>query len=116
MSRHTIPSPIPNITVTVGWDRPLQTYFAQVTRDHTATDQDTVLLWIGGSRGEITRVEDLIAPLAPYAELNLEHITQLRADRAAQLDRGPSTLQREMLNVFERTQQTNSPASCRAPR
>jgi hypothetical protein len=33
-------------------------------------------------------------PLAPYAELTTAHIEQLRADRAADLDRGPTPLQR----------------------
>jgi hypothetical protein len=69
-----------------------------------------MLLWIGGSRMDITRAEDLIAPLAPYAALTSEHIARLRADQAAQLDRGPSPLQRELLEIL------NPSTSRRAPR
>ena len=55
-----------------------------------------------GKFGEVQRAEDLVAPLAPYAALTPETIEQLRADRAACADRGPSTLQREMLRRIGR--------------
>ena len=86
------------ITVTVGWDNPLMTFFAQVARNQQDDDtRDPILLWLGGAPGEITRPEDLAAPLAPYAALTQEHIDQLRADRGADADRGPSPLQRSLL-------------------
>jgi hypothetical protein len=78
----------------------MQTYFAQVTRDDTPADEDPTLLWIGGSLKEVTQAEDLMTPLAPDATLISEHISQLRADQAAQLDRCPSSLQRELLDVL----------------
>jgi hypothetical protein len=109
MSRHTIPSFIPNLTITVGWDAPMQTYFAQVIRDNTPPDEDPMLLWIGGFPKEVTQAEDLITPLAPYVTLTSEHIAQLRADQAAQLDRGPSPLQRELLDVVNPSTSRHAP-------
>src|SRR5208283_4453511 len=35
------------LTVVVGWDNPLQTYFAQVSRDDAAEDEDPLVLWLG---------------------------------------------------------------------
>ena len=100
-SRRDIPSRQTGMTVTVGWDNPMMTFFGQVARiqddDHP---HDPLLLWVGGEPGEITRAEDLAAPLAPYAVLTEEHIDQLRADRAADADRAPSPLQRAMAGRF----------------
>jgi hypothetical protein len=108
MSRHTIPSFIPNLTITVGWDAPMQTYFAQVARDNTPLDEDPILLWMSGFPADVTRAEDLITPLAPYAALTSEHIERLRADQAAQLDRGPA-LQRELRDVLNPSTSRHAP-------
>ncbi|MEO8716531.1 MAG: hypothetical protein ABI369_16115 [Acetobacteraceae bacterium] len=98
MSRHQILARTSDLTVVVGWDNPLGTFFAQVMRaEDTEDDSDPVPLWLGGFAGEVLRAEDLIAPLAPYAELDEAAVAQLRADRAAGTDRGPTPLQRDML-------------------
>ena len=98
MSRNRIPARRPGLTVVVGWDNPLRTFFAQVHRQQDDDDpRDPTLLWIGTAPGEILRPADLVGPLAPYAELTDSHLAQLRADRAADADRGPSPLQRKML-------------------
>lgn len=77
----------------------MSTFFAQVTRiQDDEDDRDPVVLWLGGVSGEVRRAEDLVGPLRPFAELTTEHIAQLRADRAAQADRGPTELQRTMLD------------------
>jgi len=103
MSRHTVTALTDGISVTVGWDNPLSTYFAQVNREpDTEDDSDPIVFWIGGQFGEVQKAEDLVAPLAPYATLTTEMVGQLRADRAACLDRGPSTVQREMRNLIGR--------------
>ena len=98
MSRNSIPARKPGLSVVVGWDNPLGTFFAQVHRHQDDDDpRDPTLLWIGTAPGEIQRPADLVGPLAPYAELTESHLAQLRADRAADADRGPSPLQRTML-------------------
>ena len=103
MSRRAISARTPDLTVVVGWDNPLGTFFAQVTRALDAEDDgDPIILWIGGDFGEVQRAEDLVAPIAAYAVLTPEMVEQLHADRAACADRGPSPLQREMLSRIGR--------------
>jgi len=102
MSRHTIPSLVHGLIVVVGWDNPLHTYFAQVTRDDAAEDEDPLVLWLGAEPNQVLYPQDLIAPLAPYAILADDTIAQLRTDRAACLDRSPSVLQRACLNFAKR--------------
>lgn len=100
MSRHEIPARDQTLSVVAGWDNPLQTFFAQVARPERADDEDEddpMLLWVGTEPREVITVEDLARHLAPFAELTAEAVEQLRADRAADADRGPTPLQRMML-------------------
>jgi len=102
-SRRSIPARTPDMTVVVGWDNPLSTFFAQVERIQDDDDtRDPILLWIGGELGEVAQAEQLASPLAPYAELTPELVEQLRADRAADNDRGPSVLQRAARSILGR--------------
>ncbi len=102
-SRRSIPAHAPDLTVVVGWDNPLSTFFAQVERNQDDDDpRDPILLWIGSELGEIAQAEQLAGSLAPYAELTSELVEQLRADRAADVDRGPSVLQRTARSMFGR--------------
>ena len=102
-SRNTIPARAPGVSVVVGWDNPMRTFFAQVDRQQEDDDpRDPVILWLGASSGEVLRPEDLVVPLAQYAELTDADLEELRADRAAALDRGPSRLQRTMLGHARR--------------
>jgi hypothetical protein len=95
MSRYEQISSHSGYRIAYGWDRPLGTFFAQVI-DTTETDDDDahMVLWRGTTARDITRAEDLAAVLAPYVELSAEELAQLRADRAATLDVGPTPLQR----------------------
>ncbi len=103
MSRHTVTALTDGISVAVGWDNVLATYFAQVGREpDTEAGSDPIVFWIGGQFGEVQKPEDLVAPLARYATPTTAMVEQLRADRAACLDRGPTVLQREMLNLIGR--------------
>jgi hypothetical protein len=102
MSRYTIPALDPAFTIAIGWDRPLSTFFAIVTDERLNDDDDRVLLWIGTDTAEIPRADDLAAPLAPYAVLTEDHIATLRADRAGDLDHGPTPTQRHLLNLVRR--------------
>ncbi len=86
-SRRVLPT-APGLTVVAGWDNPLMTFFAEVT------DAKRGLLWLGSSYREISTPQDLAAGLARYVSLTSEHIAQLQADRLADIDRGPSPLQR----------------------
>ena len=102
-SRRSILAHAPDLTVVVGWDNPLSTFFAQVERNQDDDDpRDPILLWIGSELGEVAQAEQLAGPLAPYAVLTPDLIEQLRADRAADADCGPSILQRSAHAAFGR--------------
>lgn len=87
------------MTVTCGWDNPLQTYFCTVLHDTPSSgdDADPVVLWLGLDQGEVRTPEEMLTPLAPYADLDAVTIELLRADRSEDLDRGPTSLQRRSL-------------------
>ena len=102
-SRRSIPARTPDLTVVVGWDNPLSTFFAQIERIQDDDDpRNPILPWIGSEVGEVAQAEELAGPLASYAELTSELVEQLRADRAADADRGPSDLQRTARSIFGR--------------
>ena len=106
MSRHEVPARDQTLSVVVGWDNPLQTFFAQVARPERADDgdeDDPMLLWVGTEPREVTTVEDLAHHLAPFADLATEMAEQLRAERAAMLGRAPTATQQEMLAFIRRT-------------
>ena len=68
MSRHKLlPRPDrPDIDhAIVGWDRPLQTFFAQVFT--CASPDEDAIVWIGTDFREITRPETAIAAVASCA-------------------------------------------------
>jgi hypothetical protein len=99
----SIPARTSHLTVVVGWDNPLTTFFAHVERVQDDNDpRDPILLWIGSELGEVAQAKRLADPLAPYAELTPPLVEQLRADRAADADRGPSVLQRTARSIFGR--------------
>ena len=55
-SRRSIPARAPGLTVIVGWDNPLSTFFAQVERVQDDDDpRDPILLWIGSAVGKSPR-------------------------------------------------------------
>ena len=102
-SRITVPAREPGHTVVVGWDNPLMSFFAQVVRHQDEDgERDPVIVWVGTTRGEIHRPEALAELVAAYADMTTAHLAQLRADRAADADRGPTPLQRAMCNLTNR--------------
>lgn len=99
-SRRSLRSKVPGHTLTCGWDNPLQTFFCTVAGDRAAGDSedvDPVVLWLGLDEREVPTPEGLVAPLAPFANLDAATLSLLRADRAADLDREPTRLQRRSL-------------------
>jgi hypothetical protein len=103
MSRHEIPARDNGLTVVVGWDNPLQTFFTQVARPSVSDeDDDHMLLWVGTAPREVITVEDLARHLGPFADLPAELAEQLRADRAAKLGHAPSATQQELLSFIRR--------------
>lgn len=91
----------PNQSVVVGWDNPLQTYFAQVYDSNVDEDENPVL-WLGAMPGrEIDSVADLqlklvesgyvtCIPLNIQDQLSREKVTASR----------PTPLQQTVKNMF----------------
>ena len=83
MSRHDVPARAPDLTVVVGWDGPLQSYFAQVHRQIPGAGQSKIILWVGTHQREIADAAQLAALLAPFTDLTDCLLIRLRADEAA---------------------------------
>lgn len=84
MSRHNL-QPKPDqphvVKATVGWDRPLQTFFAQVffvTEDEP--DEGEALIWLGTEPGELLTPEAAIAIVRPHVLVPLDLANQLEAE------------------------------------
>jgi hypothetical protein len=74
------------IKVVIGWDRPLQTFFAQV---FTPTDEEPeegeATIWLGTEPGELSRPEAAIRVVDAYAEIPEDLADTLMADRDASI-------------------------------
>lgn len=80
MSRHSMPL-AGGRTLTVGWDPPLQTYFA-VIRTWEQEEHDEPLLWIGTDLHELYDLDDLARALGEHASvLTPELALRLERDR-----------------------------------
>lgn len=83
MSRHEIDAFDPVNTVIVGWDPPLQTFFAQVKSSllEKSDPDDPFLLWVGCFPGEIYDIDGLVDALRPFAHLDAEICKALYGDK-----------------------------------
>ncbi|MEL0210745.1 MAG: hypothetical protein VW935_16530 [Novosphingobium sp.] len=87
MSRHDLepkPDSIDVVRAVIGWDRPLQTFFAQVfftTEDEPAEGEP--LIWTGMEPGELLTAEAAIAIVAPHAIVPAGLAEQLTAEMRA---------------------------------
>jgi hypothetical protein len=89
MSRYDVVAKEPDkYAVTVSWDRPLQTYFAQVIHKDSDRDYD-MALWKGTNPREIGSVTDLQQALKDYADI------PKGVQNALQFDMGPLEQWRE---------------------
>jgi len=108
MSRYVLPAHDPTLRVTVGWDPPLQTFFAQVVRPTTAPHADGRLVaWIGTRTQEIPSVVQLGRQLAAYAAI--PPATQARLAREQRASRPPTALQVRLRQVLEHLEQWHDP-------
>lgn len=96
------------LTVIVGWDNPLQTFFAQVWKGEPESAAINhpfpgigphPLLWLGTTRDDVPTVKDLAAGLKPHAEIPPDIVGRLREDFA---NRRPPTTAQEAWQVFVR--------------
>ena len=92
MSRYSIPAQNPALTVVVGWDNPLVTFFAQIFNPSIADDDDACVLWIGTAPEAIPTVAALQAQLAGWAAIPPDIADRLTRDQQAATP--PTPLQR----------------------
>ena len=92
MSRYRVPAQDPGLTVIVGWDNPLETFFAQIFDPSIAEDTEACRLWIGTTPAAIPTVAALQAELAGWATLSADLMARLTGDQQAATP--PTALQR----------------------
>ena len=84
------------IKAVIGWDRPLQTFFAQVfTRTEEESDEGEATIWLGTEPVELPTPEAAIAVVAPYAALDDGLADRLRADMNATIGQRDGAYQAE---------------------
>lgn len=99
MSRYEIVNK--SLTLNVGWDGGLQTFFARL-EDADMPAGEKELLWVGTTPDELPTVAALTQAIAPYWKLDDETCADLAQDRAAQ---APLTsFQRSMLAFLREAQ------------
>jgi hypothetical protein len=79
VSRHQLPAKNPRYEVFVGWDPPLQTYFAQVFDGEGEPDEQP-FIWLGADGRRVPWLE-IAAALAPYASVSRELVAVLLDDK-----------------------------------
>lgn len=103
MSNFQIIARAPYYEVTVGFDNPLQSFFAIVRDLRLRVDDeemvDDVVLHVGADLSEpVTSVSDLAAHVSPYAEIPTDVSEAIEKERQSSL--GPTDLQREMIGFL----------------
>jgi hypothetical protein len=93
MSRYTLEGNRKGLSIVVGWDNPLKTYFAQVW-DGGGPGQGELRLWIGAGRDRVPTAEALADLVAPYGELPADVLAQLEED--SELRTGPTPPQQPL--------------------
>ena len=88
-------------SIAVGWDRPLQTFFAQVLRtdDH---GEDDVIIWVGTALKELITATAAVAAVAPYADIPTDLAAQLETDRLKTLGSFDGKQQRDARRFLDR--------------
>ena len=98
MSRYNIPSQNPALTIIIGWDNPLQTFFAQAFDPSVEDEAEADLLWIGTAFQEIPTVAALQAQLTGWATIPPAIEERLTCDQQAATP--PTPLQRWALQLL----------------
>ncbi|WP_242121385.1 hypothetical protein [Sphingomonas lacusdianchii] len=94
MSRYDFSGKNGATKVSIGWDRPLSTFFVQVLRpDPEMDDEEQAFIWEGTSPGELTKAADAIRIAEPYADLPADIASTLETDRLRTLGQSDGTAQ-----------------------
>ena len=97
MSRHRVPlrDGVKAESAWIGWDRPLNTFFAQVLGPPDAEGEQEELVWAGTTFSELTRAVDAARVLEPWCEIDAGIVARLEIDRMATLAQrdGPNQIE-----------------------
>src|SRR5712692_2980066 len=98
MSRYSFPAQDPALTVVVGWDNPMVSFFAEVFDPSIEEDDEAYVLWIGTAPQAIPTVVVLQAQLAGWATIPADIVDRLTRDQQAATP--PTALQRWAHQLF----------------
>jgi hypothetical protein len=99
-SRYDIAGNNPKHEISVGWDAPLTTFFAQVFDSDSEDDMDEPVLWLGDEPMQIPTLELLIQRLAPFASIPPDILEKLQKDYDQPWS--PSPLQQLNRKLYEK--------------
>jgi hypothetical protein len=99
MSRYGFLAQDPRLTVVVGWDNPLATFFAQVFDPSIDDEDDAYVLWLGTAPQAISTVAALQTQLAGWAIIPATLVAQLTREQQAATP--PTPLQRWVLQLID---------------
>jgi hypothetical protein len=80
MSRYTFAGHRPELSIVVGWDHPLKTYFAQVWEGGDPPKGE-LRLWVGAGLHRVLTVEALAWLVVPYGDIPERVVSQLEDDQ-----------------------------------
>lgn len=82
MSRHDFAGKAGATTVSLGWDRPLETFFVQVLApDPDNEGEESAIIWVGTEPGELPSAAAAISIAEPHADLPKTLGATLEIDR-----------------------------------
>src|SRR3954468_16310183 len=81
--------------IVVGWDNPLETFFAQVWDEREDPEEDPLpTFWVGTQTAEVSTIEELESLLAPFGEIPKEYKVVLEESES---ERTPPTALQKLL-------------------
>ncbi len=109
MSRHKIPlrDGVRAESAWIGWDRPLNTFFAQVLGLPDAEGEQEELVWAGTSYSEMTKAAEAVRVLEPWCDIDAGMVARLEIDRMATLARQDGPNQIEAKSFMTRLETVN---------
>lgn len=92
--------------VVVGWDNPLQTFFAQVydlkaTEDDLGEGDEVMLVWVGTQPRQITDIDKLREFVYNFAVIESDVRQKLESDQLNAIP--PTPLQQHFIKLMENT-------------
>jgi hypothetical protein len=79
MSRYTFEGNRPELSIVVGWDNPLKTFFAQVW-DGGGLEKGDLMLWVGAGADKVPTPDALAGLVAPFGVIPADVLAQLEED------------------------------------